>query len=58
MKPKHIITPLDKEALVLLPGLRYARAMIELATQVCRHRAMQAGAKTRQRESGKPDQDN
>jgi hypothetical protein len=58
MKPKHIITPLDKEALVLLPGLRYARAMIELAMQVCRHTAMQASVKPQQSECGTADRKN
>jgi hypothetical protein len=52
MKPKHITTPLDKEALVLLPGLRYARAMIDLAMKVCRHTAMQAAAKAQQTGGG------
>jgi hypothetical protein len=36
---REMITPLDKEALVLLPGLRYAQALIEIAMQTCRHSA-------------------
>jgi hypothetical protein len=42
MNPKHVVTPLDKDALVLLPGLRYAKALIEVAMQVSRHTALQA----------------
>jgi hypothetical protein len=34
------ITPLDKEALALLPGLRYARSLIDIAMQMSRHSAM------------------
>jgi hypothetical protein len=37
---REIITPLDEEALVLLPGLRYAQALIEIAMQTCRHSAL------------------
>jgi hypothetical protein len=37
---RQMVTPLDKEALVLLPGLRYARAMIDLAIQTSRYSAM------------------
>jgi hypothetical protein len=45
MNPKrnHIITPLDKDAHLLIPGLRYARSMLSLAIQVSRHSALRGG---------------
>ena len=45
MNPKHDITPLDKEALVLLPGLRYARSLIDIAMQVSRNSALRPAVK-------------
>lgn len=41
---KHI-TPLDKDALQLLPGLRYARSLIEIAMQVARRSALEESLK-------------
>jgi len=40
MTPKHEISPLDKDALLLLPGLRYARSLIDVAMHVCRNSAL------------------
>jgi hypothetical protein len=40
MNPKHQVTPLDKDALVLLPGLRYARSLIDIAIQVSRRNVL------------------
>jgi hypothetical protein len=37
---RRMITPLDKEALVLLSGLRYARAALDLAIKTSRYSAM------------------
>lgn len=45
MNPQKHITPLDKEALVLLPGLRYARGLIDIAMQVARHSALRNNLK-------------
>jgi hypothetical protein len=45
MSPEKEVTPLDKEALLLLPGLRYARSIIEFAMQVSRHSAQREGVK-------------
>jgi len=39
MNPKPRVSPLDKEAPVLLPGLEYARSLIDIAIHVCRRRA-------------------
>jgi hypothetical protein len=40
MSPEKQITPLDKEALALLPGLRYARSLIDIAMHVARRSAL------------------
>ncbi len=39
------ITPLDKEALALLPGLRYARSLIDIAMQMSRHSSIRGSVK-------------
>jgi hypothetical protein len=39
------ITPIDKEALALLPGLKYARSLIDIAMQMSRHSAMRGSVK-------------
>jgi hypothetical protein len=51
-----MLPPLDKEALVLLPGLRYARAMIDLAIQTSRYSAMRPAIEktSQQPQSTKP----
>lgn len=45
MNPQKEITPLDKEALTLIPGLRYARSLIDIAMQVARNSALRRNQK-------------
>lgn len=47
MNPKHQVRPLDKDALVLLPGLRYARSLIDIAMQVSRRNALRQALEAR-----------
>jgi hypothetical protein len=56
MNPDKHVTPLDKEALVLLPGLRYAQAMIDIAIQVARNSALREHLKPASRDPGSPTQ--
>lgn len=45
MNRKQHITPLDKEALLPVPGLQYARSLIDIAIHVSRRSAMEAAVK-------------
>jgi hypothetical protein len=54
MNPEKEITPLDKEALTLMPGLRYARSLIEIAMQMARDSALRKHLKPPSRDSAPP----
>jgi hypothetical protein len=54
MNPDKHITPLDKEALVLLPGLRYARAMIDIAMHVARDSVLRKNLQPASRDPAAP----
>ena len=54
MSTENEVTPLDKEALVLLPGLRYARSLIDIAMQVARRSALEGNLKSASRSPAPP----
>jgi hypothetical protein len=54
MNPQKQITPLDKEALALMPGLRYARSLIDIAMQVARNSALRENLKPPSSDSTPP----
>jgi hypothetical protein len=54
MNPQKQITPLDKEALALMPGLRYARSLIDIAMHVARNSALRENLKPPSSDSTPP----
>jgi hypothetical protein len=54
MDTEKRIAPLDKEAPLLLPGLRYARSLIDIAMHVARSSAVEEALKRAPKQPAPP----